>query len=146
MATTHQTWDPAAITSVLTTELNSLGIGGFSALGSAYDNSTNLFLYALFQLDVTYASAPTVDTTVDLFIVPAPDGTHYNYGSSSDASQNFGMCSFNLVASTSQQLISCWGIPLPPTLFKVQVWNNTNRAMPASGNTVKMIPYGLKAA
>ena len=38
------------------------------------------------------------------------------------------------------------GIPLPPTKFKINAFNGANQAMPATGSTVKMIPYGLKAA
>jgi hypothetical protein len=146
MATVHQTWDPAAITTLLSTQLNALSGGGVSALGTEYDNATNLFLYALFQLDVTFGTGPTAFTTVDLFLVCAPDGTNYNNGSSSIAVQNAAIGSYNMQNVTTQQLLSFYGIPLPPCKFKLQVSNSTNQAFPATGSTVKMIPYGLKAA
>lgn len=146
MATVHQTWDPAAITTMLTTELNSLGSGAGCNLSSAYDNATNCFLYAMFQLTVTLAATVTADTTVDLYLVAAPDGTNYADGSATVFSVNHVVGGFNMRAVTTAQIVEIWGVPLPPTLFKVNVLNNTDKAMAASANTLKMIPYGLKAA
>jgi hypothetical protein len=146
MATVHQTWDPAAITSLLTTEMNALGANSGCNLSTAYDNATNCFMWALFELTCTYGSAPAADTTVDLFLVPAPDGTNYDDGSSTVFAQNHVVGSYNIRAVTTAQLLSLWGVPLPPTKFKVNVYNNTGQNMAATGNTLKMIPYGLKAA
>src|SRR5215471_14506151 len=142
MATVHQTWDPAAITTLLSTELNSLGAGSGSALGTEYDNSTNLFIYALFELVATYGTAPTADTTVDLYLCPAPDGTNYDNGSATVQPANHAVGGFTLRNVTTAQKYSLWGIVLPPTKFKLHVLNNTDQGMAASGNTVKMIPYG----
>lgn len=145
MATVHQTWDPAAITSMLTTELNSLAAGSGTNLSAAYDNATNCFLYGMFELLVTFGTAPTADTTFDLYLIPAPDGTNYGDGSASVAAANHVVGGFNMRAVTTAQRLNLWGVPLPPTLFKVNVFNNTDKAIAASANTLKMIPYGLKA-
>jgi hypothetical protein len=145
MATVHQTWDPAGITSLLTTELDALGAGAKSALGTEYDNATNLFLYGLFQLTVTYGTAPTADTTVDIYLVPAPDGTNYGDGSTTVLAQNFAIGGFNMRNVNTLQRLAFYAVPLPPCKFKLQAFNNTNQAFPASGSTVKMIPYGLQA-
>ena len=146
MATVHQTWDPASITSLLTTELNSLASAAGSALGTEYDNATNCFLYGLFELTATFGSSPTADTTVDLYLVPAPDGTNYDDGSATILAGNHIIGGWNIRAVNTAQKLAMWGVPLPPTKFKLNVLNNTDQAMAASGNIVKMIPYGLKAA
>ena len=146
MATVHQTWDPDVVTTVLSTELNSLGAGAASALGTAYDNGTNLFLYGAFQVDVTFGTGPTADTTLDLYLVPALDGTNYADGSTTVAAQNNAVGGYTMRAVTTEQRLTIWGILLPPCKFKMQLFNNTNQGMPASGSTVKMIAYGLKAA
>jgi hypothetical protein len=146
MATVHQTWDPDAITTVLSTELNSLGSAAISALGTQYDNATNCFLYAMFEVTATFGTGPSADSTLDLFLVPAPDGTNYDDGSSSVYSQNHAVGGWTMRNVNTQQKIALWGVPLPPTKFKLQVVNNTDQAIAASGNLVKMIAYGLKAA
>lgn len=145
---THQTLDvtgAGSITSLLTTELNALAAGAGSALGTEFDNSTNLLIFGSFQLDVTFAVNPIVDTTVDLYLIPAPDGTNYNNGSASIQPQNFAIGSFNIRAASTQQLLYLWGVQLPPTKFKMIGFNGTDQPFPASGSTVKMISYGLKS-
>ena len=57
--------EAGSIVSVATTELNSLA-NNAAALGAEYDNATNLYLFGLFELNVTFGSAPTAGKTVDL--------------------------------------------------------------------------------
>lgn len=141
-----QKWEAAAITSLLTTELNSLANGSTCALGTEYDNATNLYLYGLFELNVTFGSAPTAGNTVDLYIVPAPDGTNYDDGSASVTPPITNYAGgFPLRAVTTAQKIAIGGplslIWLPPLKFKVLVKNGSGQAFPASGSTVKLVPY-----
>src|ERR1700682_538184 len=139
-------WDPTQIASLLTTQLDNLAAGAGSGLGAQYDNSdvANQFLFGMFQLDVTFGSAPTADTVVSLFLVPATDGTNYNDGGTSVQPQNFAICSFNMRNVNTQQLLSVWDVVIPPTKFKLMAYNGTNQNFPASGSTVKMIPYGQR--
>ncbi len=145
MATVHQTFDPAAITTLLSTELNSIAAAAGSALGTEYDNATNCFMYGLFEFTVTFGTGPTADTTVDLYVVPAPDGTNYDDGSNAIFAQNHAVGGYNMRSVTTAQKLSMWGVLLPPTKFKVNMRNNTNQGFAASGNLLKMIPYGMKA-
>lgn len=138
--------EAASIATVLSTELNSLA-NNAAALGTEYDNSSNLYLWATFELNVTFGSAPTAGNTVDLYIIPAPDGTNFDdntTGASGAAPSTSYVGGFPLRAVTSAQKVPLGvvrRIDLPPTKFKVFVVNGSGQAFPASGSTVKMIPY-----
>lgn len=138
--------EAASISTVLSTELNSLA-NNAAALGTEYDNSSNLYLWATFELNATFGSAPTAGNTVDLYIIPAPDGTNYDdntTGASGAAPSTSYVGGFPLRAVTSAQKVPLGvvrRVDLPPTKFKVFVVNGSGQAFPASGSTVKMIPY-----
>lgn len=134
-------WSVASIQTLLSTELNSLATGNLSALGTEYDNTSGLYLFADFQLDVTFGSSPTANAPVVLYIVPKTDGTNYNFGSSSNAWDGFVRGGWSLMATTSQQLLTIQGVPIPPLKFKIQVKNQSGQSFPGSGSTVKMVPY-----
>lgn len=141
-------WEVAAITDLATTELNSLA-NSDAALGVEYDNATNLYEAGLFELNVTWGSAPTANAPVELYLVPAPDGTNYDDGDGTPIAQfNTWVGSFLPRAVTTAQKMTL-GIPgapqglvlLPPTKFKALVYNKSGQAFPASGSTLKMVPY-----
>lgn len=139
--------EAATIVSVATTELNSLA-NNAGALGAEYDNSSGLYLYGLFELNVTFGSAPTAGNTVDLYIIPAPDGTNYDdavTGASGSAPITTYAGGFPLRAVTTAQKVplglGLTLINLPPTKFKVFALNKSGQAFPASGSTIKLIPY-----
>lgn len=146
---TVEKWSAAAITTLASTELNSLA-NAAGALGVEYDNSTNLMPFGVFELTVTFGSAPTAGRTVDLYIVPASDGTNYatNVTGSSGYAQSTGYVgSFVLQAVTTLQRLNLGGIGargtlfLPPTKFKAYLLNNSGQAFPSSGSTLKMVGY-----
>lgn len=130
---------------VLTTELNSLANNAYSAVGSVLDNGANLDQFAVAQLDVTFGTSPTVDTTVDLFAVPAPDGTNYQDGGGSVKPAAAYYCgSFQLRAVTTAQKIATPRFELPPCKVKFVAFNNnTGQAFAASGNTVTLFTFNL---
>lgn len=140
--------EQAAITTLLSTELNSLA-NNAGALGVEYDNATNDYIYGLFELNVTFGSNPTAGNTVDLYIIPAPDGTNYDdavTGASGSAPATSYAGGFPLRAVTSAQKVPLGlglsgPVPLPPTKFKAFVLNKSGVAFPASGSTVKMVAY-----
>ena len=145
--------EQAAITSLATTELNSLA-NNAGALGAEYDNATNDYIFGLFELNVTFGSAPTAGNTVDLYLIPAPDGTNYDdaiTGAAGSAPATAYAGGFPLRAVTTAQKIplglGAQGyIPLPPTKFKVFVVNKSGVAFPASGSTIKMIPFRYQSS
>lgn len=142
-------WNAAAITSLATTELNSLA-NAAGALGVEYDNATNDYPFGMFELTVTFAVAPTAGKTVDLYIVPATDGTNYSTnvtGASGYAQSTSYVGSFPLQAVTTLQRLNLGGIGargtlyLPPVKFKAYLLNSSGQAFPASGSTLKMVAY-----
>ena len=143
--------EAASIATVLSTELNSLA-NAAAALGTEYDNSSNLYLWAMFELSVQFGSSPTAGNTVDLYIIPAPDGTNYDdntTGASGAAPSTSYVGGFPLRAVTSAQKVPLGvarRIDLPPTKFKVFVVNGSGQAFPSSGSTVKMVPYRYQSA
>ncbi len=148
-------YEAAAIASLLTTELNSLANGSGAIASAGYDNATNLYLYGFFELNVTFGSNPTAGSTVDLYLIPAADGTNYDDGAggaSPVAPVTTYAGSFPLRAVTTAQKVSLGGpggpslIPLPPVPFKALLVNGSGQAFPASGSTLKMVPYRMQVA
>lgn len=143
--------EAASITTVLSTELNSLA-NGAAAISSAYDNDTNLYMWATFELNVQFGANPTIYTTVDLYIIPAPDGTNYDdatTGASGTAPSTCYVGGFPLRVTTSAQKVPLGvvrRVDLPPTKFKVFVLNGSGQSFPSSGSTVKMVPYRYQSA
>lgn len=150
MATIKQ--EAGSITTIASTELNSLANNG-GALGAEYDNATNLYLFGLFELNVTFGTNPTAGNTVDLYLIPAPDGTNYDdatTGASGAAPAPCYVGSFPVRAVTSAQKIPLGHgqalINLPPTKFKAFLLNKSGQAFPASGSTLKLIPHRYQSA
>jgi hypothetical protein len=137
--------EAASIASIMTTEANALA-NGSGILGAEYDNGTNLYDWGVFELNVDFVSAPTAGTTVDLYLIPAPDGTNYDdstNGASPYAPASAFVGVFPMQATTAAQKIPLglvFRIPLPPCKFKPYIINRSGQAFPASGSTVKMIP------
>ncbi len=139
--------EAAAIATLASTELNSLA-NNAGALGAEYDNATNLYMYGVFELNVTFGTNPTAGNTVDLYIIPAPDGTNYDdntTGASGAAPITTYVGGFPLRAVTTAQKVplglGLTLVNLPPTKFKAFLLNKSGQAFPASGSTVKMVPY-----
>lgn len=142
-----------AVVSLVTTELNSLA-NNAGALGVEYDNATNQYLFGLFELSVTFGSNPTAGNTVDLYLIPAPDGTNYDdntTGASGAAPATCYAGGFPLRAVTTAQKVPLGlgqqgQIPLPPVKFKAFLLNKSGVAFPASGSTLKMVPSMYQSA
>ena len=146
MATTNK-WVAATSRSLMTTELNSLTTTG-NATSVEIDNSTNLELYGIFELKITYGTNPTAGSTISIYFLIAPDGTNYGTGTTLGV-QYIG--SFVLAAATSAQYLHIGAnlagpIPLPPTKFKVYLKaDTTGQTAAASGNTLKLFAYNSQA-
>jgi len=140
-------YEAASIATLLSTELNSLA-NGSAALGAEYNNSSNLYLWAVFELNVTFGSAPTAGNLINLYFEIAADGTNYSDDQSISSAYIGG---FPLRAVTSAQRVPLalgmsGPIWLPPTKFKVRAVNNSGQSFPASGSTIKMVPHRLQSA
>jgi hypothetical protein len=130
---------------VMTTELNALGATTGKAISAAMDNSTNLDIWADFELSVTFASAPVLNTIVELYLLPSIDGATYPDGSASVLpAPSLYAAGFPVRAVSTAQVIVARGVPLPPGLFKMLVQNTTAQAFPASGSTLDMNSYAMQ--
>lgn len=129
----------SSASTVLSTELNSLGNGSRSNAGTEYDNATNKNQWGWVQLDATFGSNPTDRKTIDIYMVKALDGTNYEDGSSSvrPAGATW-VASVDTIASTSAQKRTSNRFEIPPTKVKFIAENNCGVAFPASGSTVKL--------
>lgn len=137
----EQKWvAPTAVANFMTTELNALATG--SSAEVEYNNTSGLKLYALAELYFTHGSAPTADTTHDLYVKIAPNGTDYEDGSASRPPANGSLGSFVCDAVTSAQRKTVRDIVLYPGKNKIMVKNNSGQAMAGSGNIMNLYIYG----
>lgn len=148
-------WEAGSPQTLLSTGLNSLATTQSELGGTPYDNATNLYLYGVFELLVTFGTGPTANNPIDLYLVPSVDGTNYvdgTDGASPISQQQYFAGSFYVRNVTSAQRLYLGGpgapylIPLPPLLFKPQIVNRAGQTFAASGNTLIMVPYRYSSA
>lgn len=134
---------PSAVVTVLSTELNALGIGAMSAASTAIANQTNLDMYC--DLEVNLASlSPTAGAHIDIYILEAIDGTNYPAQSAADLRLTTSqlLCAVPIGTTAAQpQRVAVRNIVLPPGSFKLIADNQAGVALGATLNTVKIIPY-----
>lgn len=138
----------STIVSGLTTELNSLTTGSFSAAGPALgsDATTAADLYGDIEIVATYGTAPTAGTTIDVYLIPSADGTNYADGGGAVApAKGLMVGSGELRAVTTAQRMVIRDVPLPPGLFKVVAQNNGGQTLAATANTVKIRPHSMQS-
>jgi hypothetical protein len=129
---------PTSRGTVLTTELNALANGAYSAVGTEIDNATNLDQYGSFEVNLA-SLTPTSGAYVQLFITQAVGGTNYEDAPSSTNpgyQMSVGVLSVATGAAT-KRVTSPW-FRLPPGKFKVVLLNGTGAALAANTNTVTL--------
>jgi hypothetical protein len=131
----------------LTTELNALADGSYSAAGTALDNATNRDRFGLAELTATFASAPTADAPLHLYAVVAPDGTNYcDGGGSVRPPDAVYLGTFQARAVTTAQRMVTRRFELPPTLMKFVLYNGCGQAFPATGSVVNLYTFNKTAS
>lgn len=137
MASTFKWVAPESIATALSTDLNSLANGSYSAASAAIDNETDLYTYL--NLEVYLASlTPTGTPTISVFLVPSVDGTNYTDGGGSTAPPAETLISVvTLSTSAGTKYRSAKNIVIPPLKFKLILLNSSGVALASSGNTVK---------
>ncbi len=141
-------------TQMLSTELNALAsataVLQVTGTNPAFDNSAavgGLWLWADFELDVTFASSPTAGKTVDLYLISLAQagGTTYWDASITAVPTTLYIGSFPVRAVSTAQLIGFRSVPLPPQPLILLLNNGTDQAFPATGSKVYMNTYGLQS-
>lgn len=113
-----------------TQPISSLVNDEWSDLTDEIDNSSVKYLFADFDLSVTFGTtAATQGETISLYLVPSVDGTNYPDwvgGAAVDEAQNeqYFVGSFTVDAGTSAQRHALRGVSLPPGKFKLGARNN----------------------
>jgi hypothetical protein len=135
------------ITTVMSTEFNSLASGTGKAISAAIDNSTDLDLFADLELSVTFAAAPTAGGVVELYLLPSADGgTTYPDGSGSVLSQaSLYVGGFPIRAVDTLQVLVMRGVALPSGFYKYLVQNTATQAFVSSGNTLRHNTFQLQS-
>ena len=143
--------DYLSLVTVMSTELNTLAITNGKAISSAQSNSADVNgpngeLFADLELKVTFATAPTAGTVVELYLLPSIDGgTTYPDGSTSILPQSsLYVGGFAVRAVTTAQTMVIRGVALPPGSYKYLVQNTTDKAFPASGSTLRQNTYQIQ--
>ncbi len=123
---------------VLTTELNSLANGAFSAYGTEINNATGLHTYG--WLDVVLASLnPTSGASMTLFMVPTYDGTNYpDVPSTTNPAAQFIVQTIDVATGSAAKRVGTGTFRIPPFKVKFVLLNSTNVALGASSNTVTL--------
>lgn len=136
MATTFKWVAGTSRGNQLTTELNALANNGFSAVGPAYDNTTNLDEWG--ACDITLASlAAAAGAYLQIFLAVSLDGTTYEDAPSSTnpgSHQLVATVSLN-VSTSAKRVMTAW-FRLPPNKFKFVLKNAAGVALGATLNTV----------
>lgn len=137
-------WGTPALTTVLSTELNSLASGGIATSGSHYDNTTNGYLYCDIEVNLA-ALSPASPANVTIYFLGAIDGTNFPAPTQPDATQQNVLSVVTIplgtTASTAQRVVARH-IPLIPVKFDIALVSGAGVALGASGNTVKLLAYG----
>lgn len=142
-------WEAAgAVSTLLSTELNSLANNAISAASAEFNNEANLDVLAWFELTVDHTVNPSATPPVhDLYMTRALDGTNYESapvtGGSGQGHLYVG--SFRVLANTNVQRIVIGPFLLPPMKLKFYVDNRCGQAMEASGNTLKISTNNLES-
>ena len=98
-------------------------------LANEFDNAAGLNQYGVAELYVRGASAFTAGGYVELYLIPAADGTNYSDGSDSVAPPLSCLAgNFPVLAVSTQQRLTLWGLVLPPLKFKFLIINKTGQA------------------
>lgn len=144
---TEQRFLNDASATVASTHLNNLANNAKTVDAPEFDNSLVLATHAMLELAVTFGSAPTDASVIDVYAAVAPDGSNYtNLNGASPVNPAAGQLvsmylgSFTVTNSTNAQICHC-RVPLFPYKTKFFFFNRTGQAFPASGSTVKIYPY-----
>lgn len=95
---------------------------GANNLGTEIDNTTNKDRFLSFDLTFSCASAPTANTTIEVYILYAIDGTNYEDGDATptDPTKNpaAAVAARNV---TGAQRVAVTNIPIQPFKFKILI-------------------------
>ena len=125
----------AALTSALTTELNSLANNANTPASSLIDNTT--LRHKFMDLELVIAAqgvARSAGATIPVYMTVRLDGTNFG-DTNEDCAILAGV--FALDAATTARRCAILNVPVPAEQFKLFARNRTGPALAASGSTIK---------
>jgi hypothetical protein len=141
-------WESGTNSTIMTTALNSLADAAH-ALSDEIDNTTVLYLFDYVEwYNAALGYTPAAGSVMELYLIRAKvDGTGFEDGdASTDPPATNLVGTFNIRAATAAQTHVIRQIPIPPSKFKYLVINSTGGTLPASGNTLRRVPYRYQTA
>jgi hypothetical protein len=156
------TWSSQTLTTILSTELNSMADQAYVESSSAYDNTTNLDIYADIQVWIigrtggggwgeNFTGAGwTGRCSVMLTCLESVDGTNFatSVATNADAVRSSRLLLayvplYGGGATPQTVRATVRNVLIPPTKFKVGLFNNMGTvSLAASGSKVQMRTYG----
>lgn len=137
------------VTSVQATGGSSVSNGTAIAAATIIDNATNKDDFVTFELNVAFATSPSIPASIELYLVPALDGTNYAEADTTAGSSNVsgyaGLFKVIYTSTASQRLVSSIRIPLGPFKYTVYILNRTGVGITSSGWTLTAYGAGYQA-
>jgi len=145
-------WAAESSSTLMTTELNNLADDGMAVDGADYDNATNLYQLAAFELFCDdFDAAPDSGGYFELHLFYKLDGTNYADGydgdadSDSETSGNTLVGIFPLSANDADQRIQIMEVPLRPFAFRAAIVNKSGTDLTAvDTHHLKIFPYNYE--
>lgn len=126
---------------LLSTEMNSLANNSQAVHASSVTPTSTSFQLGQYELNVTFGTAPSANTSIFVWLLQETDGTNFEDGSASVTPTRNPDLVFSVRAVTTAQRIACIA-ELPPGPIRALVRNNgTGVAFASSGNTLTVRPY-----
>lgn len=146
-------WDVGSITTLLSTELNSLAsaasvvssVGGTSGVFSNIQAGGGVGGFPQGILQLTLGSPGgtlTAGTSAFVWFLLDIDGTNFEDGSSSVTPARAPDAILAVRNASGAQILTSGAVPLniPPNTWKVLLQQSTGQTWAASGNTLKLLP------
>ena len=140
-ALVHKWLAAEAITSALTTELNALANGAYSAASAAIDNSAGLYPFMALELYLG-SLTPAAGQYCAAYILYCLDGTNYEDGGGAVAPAAATLAAvFDLTVSAGVKWRMRVGIPIDPYPFKLVLVNGAVTSGVALAATTNLLRY-----
>lgn len=123
---------------VLTTQLDGLADGAFSAVGSEIDNSVNLDKYGMIEVNLASLN-PTAGAFIELYMTTALDGTNYEDppSATNPGIQNL-IARMSVATGSAAKRIRSPRFELPPCKVKFVLYNDCNVSLGANSSTATL--------